>query len=48
MSKNIQIDERTHLRLKKYATNNGHFIQRVAAELINLALDIKAKQKPKP
>jgi hypothetical protein len=49
MSKPLIVDERTHARLKKYAASRGHLLGRLAADLINRALDAEAaKPKAKP
>jgi hypothetical protein len=49
MSKPVIIDDRTHLRLKKYAAIRGQLLGRLAADLINRALDAEAaKPKAKP
>jgi hypothetical protein len=39
MSKNIKIDDRTHIRLKKASAAKGRLVGHLAAELINAALD---------
>jgi hypothetical protein len=44
--KTIQIDARTHERLKKQAEANGRLLGHLAAELINRALDAQRKEKP--
>jgi hypothetical protein len=49
MNKNIQIDSRTHIRLKKEAAAKGLLLGRLAAELLNYAMDAKSKPaKVKP
>jgi len=42
--KTIQIDARTHERLKKHANAKGRILGRLAAEIINNALDAEKKE----
>ena len=52
MSKNIKIDDRTHVRIKKLATSKGRLVGHMADELLNTALDaakkptLKTERKP--
>ena len=48
MSKNIKIDDRTHVRLKKLATAKGRLVGHMADELLNTALDAAKKPTPSP
>jgi len=42
--KTIQIDARTHERLKKQATSKGRILGRYTSEIINRALDAEKKE----
>ena len=42
--KTIQIDARTHERLKKQAIAKGRLVGHLSAELINRALDAEKKE----
>ena len=43
MSKNIKIDDRTHIRLKKESAAKGRLVGHLASELLNKALDDSKK-----
>lgn len=45
MSKNIKIDARTHVRLKKKATEKGRLIGHLASEMLNVAMDSEKSTK---
>jgi predicted HicB family RNase H-like nuclease len=46
MSKNIKIDERVHIRLKREAVAKGRLLSHLASELIQEAMDARKKAKP--